>query len=157
MNKESAELGKLKFKKLIKNSPAAPGGRDIPQIEEIKNKILKLDTGRKIKFIYLFGSQAGGKSNPLSDIDIAIYYNGKAKERFEFRIKTLGNLPDKVDLQIFQDLPLAVKREIIGGKVLYWRDYGFLFDTAMAVLREFGYFEKYYNEYFETLDEKALT
>ena len=40
---------------------------------------------------------------------------------------------------------------------LCWNVLGFLFDTAMAVLREFGYFEKYYNEYFETLDEKALT
>jgi uncharacterized protein len=124
---------------------------------EIKQKILELDDKKKIKFIYLFGSMANGKNTPLSDIDIAIYYQGTAKERFKFRMKVSGNLSDKIDLQIFQDLPLTVKKEVLRGKIIYYDDYQFLFNTVMDVIKEFNQFEKYYNQYFTMLEKRAIT
>ncbi|PIN74239.1 nucleotidyltransferase [Candidatus Woesearchaeota archaeon CG10_big_fil_rev_8_21_14_0_10_45_16] len=119
--------------------------------DKIKAKILSLDRS-KIRFVILFGSAAKGTDGPLSDTDIAVYYEGNPKERFTFRIKVLGHLPDKVDLHIFQDLPLAVQNEVIKGKVLYYDNYQFVFDEFMKVIKSFSSFEKYYNEYFAAME-----
>ncbi len=125
------------------------------KIEVIKHKILQLDKDKKIKFIILFGSHDKNERTPLSDIDIAVFYDGPSKKRFSFRIKASGNLPKKVDVQIFQDLPLYIQKEVLKGKVLYSQDFQFTFDQFMKVIREFGSFEKYYREYIFNLQEEA--
>jgi len=122
---------------------------------EIKQKILSLDREKRIRFVFLYGSVAQKKNTPLSDIDIAVYYEGSPAERFAFRKKALGNLPDKVDLQIFQDLPLIVQKEALAGRVLYCADEEFMISEGIKVVREFGSFEKYYNIYIENLREEA--
>ncbi len=119
--------------------------------KKIKEIILKLDKKKAVKFMILFGSTAKKMNNPLSDIDIAVFYDGDTNERFKFRIKASGNLPDKVDLQIFQDLPTVVQNEILTGKLIYYDNFQFMFDEYMKVIREFNYFEKYYNEYLNEL------
>ncbi|MEW5896106.1 MAG: nucleotidyltransferase domain-containing protein [Nanoarchaeota archaeon] len=127
-------------------------------LRKVKEKLLKLDKQlnkhQKIKFIFLYGSKAELRDTPLSDIDIAVYYEGNEEERFQFRMKALGELPNKADLQIFQDLPLIVKKEIIGGKVLYYLNYRFLFEQCMKEIKEFNTFEKYYNEYLNELKKE---
>lgn len=122
----------------------------------LKKKILTLDQEKKIRFIFLFGSVAEKRNTPRSDIDIAIYYNGSALERFNFRKKILGSLPDKVDVQIFQDLPLTVQKEVIQGKVLYCDDQEFMISECINIVREFSSFEKYYNIYVDALKEEAV-
>lgn len=124
-------------------------------INTIKNKILELDQHRKIKFIFIFGSVAENKSTPLSDVDIALYYAGSAAERFDFRRKALGSLPDQVDLQIFQDLPLTVQKEVINGRVLYCDDREFMISECIKVVREFSSFEKYYQHYLNPLMDEV--
>lgn len=122
----------------------------------IKRKILTLDQEKKIRFIFLFGSVAEHKNTPLSDIDIAIYYDGSPTQRFNFRKKMLGSLPDKVDVQIFQDLPLIVQQEVIKGKAIYSDDTEFMISECIKVVREFSSFEKYYNIYIDALKEEAV-
>ena len=122
-------------------------------INKIKNIILKADRKHAVKFIILFGSVAQGTHTPLSDIDIAVYYQGTSQERFDFRIKVA--LPDKVDLQVFQDLPLAVQKEVIAGKVVYYQNFQFIFDQFMRVIKDYGFFEKYYEEYLSSLRKGA--
>ena len=115
-----------------------------------------LDLGKKrIKFIILFGSNSIGKATPLSDLDLAVYYEGDAKERFKFRVKALGELPAKIDLQIFQDLPLTVQKEVIKGKILFYEDYDLIFEEFMKVIKEYNSFEKYYLEYINHLKEEV--
>lgn len=116
-------------------------------IEKIKQKLLDLDKKKKIKFIVLFGSYASGKQGPFSDIDIAVYYDAPEKERFKFLIS--ADLPDNVDLKIFQDLPILIQKEVILGKVIYYKDYDLTFNEFMKVIKEFSTFEKYYNEYYQ--------
>ncbi len=120
-------------------------------VTTIIQKIVGLDTHKKVRFIILYGSLAQGTATPLSDIDLAVCYEGSDKERFTFRIKVLGELPDNIDLHVFQDVPLLVQNEIIAGKVLYYTDFQFLFDQCMKTIKEFNTFEKYYNEYFMVL------
>lgn len=125
------------------------------EIKKIKPTLLKLDNKNKIKFIVLFGSVAQGTSNQLSDIDAAVFYQGNAEERFKFRVQAAGELPDKVDVQIFQDLPLMVKKEVLAGKPLYYTDFQFIFDEFMKVIKEYNTFEKYYKEYLSSLREEV--
>ena len=123
-------------------------------MKEIINQILKNDVEKRIKFIILYGSQANGNPTPMSDIDLAIYYEGDKKERFNFRIKTAGLLNKKYDVQIFQDLPLQVKKEVIKGKILHQKNYDFFFDTVMQVIREYEFFRKYLDMYYENLQNE---
>ena len=123
--------------------------------KKLIDTVLKLDSKKKVDFIILFGSTVKNKNNKLSDIDLAVYFVGTDKERFNFRKLALGELPDKVDLQIFQDLPLTVKKEVITGKVLFYRNYQFVFNEFMKVIKDFNTFEKYYDQYFNQLKDEA--
>lgn len=125
------------------------------ELKLIKQKLLELDKQKKIKFIIFFGSASKGKSTPLSDIDVAVFYDGNSNERFNFRLKACGYLCNKVDVQIFQDLPLVIRKEALNGRILYFKNYQFVFDKAMEIIKEFSTFEKYYNEYFKNLEETA--
>ena len=44
-------------------------------INEAKRFIVNINKKYKIKFAYIFGSQATGKATENSDVDIAIYFN----------------------------------------------------------------------------------
>lgn len=110
-------------------------------------RIKKLDRENKIQFIILYGSLAEGKLTKLSDIDLAIGYEGDKKERFNFRIKVLGELGDEFDVQIFQDLPLYIKMEVLRGKVIYAKDMKLLNELALETIGEFEFFKPHFLDY----------
>ena len=110
------------------------------------DKIKKIG-GEKIKFIILFGSFAEGKQTPLSDIDLAVYYDGSKEERFKFRIEILGNVNNKFDIQIFQDLPLYVRKEVLKGKILYDGESRFLYEVERRTYQDFDDFKNRFYDY----------
>ncbi|EKE06377.1 MAG: hypothetical protein ACD_19C00015G0009 [uncultured bacterium] len=59
--------------------------------EKIEKYLASLDG---IDVAYLFGSQSNGKSNLLSDIDIAVLFKDKfsLEERFDRKLKIMGDL-----------------------------------------------------------------
>ena len=119
------------------------GKNGLNNVVELIKKIGK----KKIKFIILYGSYAEGKQTPLSDIDIAVYYDGSKKERFKFRMLILGKVNDKYDIQTFQDLPLYVKKEIMKGKILYTKDNRYIYDLNYQINKEFENFKYRYYDY----------
>lgn len=120
------------------------------KLTQIRDMLLRLDTHHKIRFILLFGSVAKKTNTKLSDIDIAVFYEGNARERVEFRIKACGALPDMVDVQIFQDLPLYVQTEVLAGQLLYCTNRKKLMDTAFKVIADYEDFEPIYQHYINT-------
>jgi uncharacterized protein len=121
-------------------------------------KVLRNLGKEKVKFIVLFGSHAAGKSTPLSDKDIAVYYDGTENQRFRFRMFASGHLPENIDLQIFQDLPVYVRSAVLHGKMLYHDDFQFVFNQYIKTIREFGYYKKHYDRYITELgDEMGVT
>ena len=121
-------------------------------VSSIVNLIKKIG-GEKIKFVILYGSTVEGKQTPLSDVDIAVYYEGSKKERFKFRMEVLGSVNDKFDIQTFQDLPLYIRKEIIShGKILYQKSHSEIFDIFIKTIKSFGDFKPRLDIYYSGLE-----
>ncbi len=122
-----------------------------PDVSDVITKIKDIG-GDRIKFIVLYGSAAKGKTTDLSDIDIAVFYSGDKRERFQFRVKILGRIGNKFDIQTYQDLPLYIQNEILsGGEVLYFSDYTEIFNTFMKTIREFDDFKPRLELYYSSM------
>ena len=95
-----------------------------------------------VRFVILYGSVAEGRARAESDIDLAVYYDGERDEAARFRFAVLSELADdRYDIQIFSNLPLYVRTEVLRGKVLYCPDERFLYDVAYRTIREFDDFK----------------
>lgn len=82
--------------------------------------------------LYLFGSQATGKTTKLSDYDFAVQINESIKpsQYFNVQLELINTITDvlhtdKIDVLIINDIrvPLSLKFRIIkDGKILYCKD-----------------------------------
>jgi predicted nucleotidyltransferase len=96
----------------------------------LKVQLAGIFEGRKAIFAYLFGSQAKGDAGPLSDIDIAVYFDEgmRQDERFDLRLEVWGELTDlfktdDVDLVVLNDAPpLLAHRILRDGLLLFCAD-----------------------------------
>jgi uncharacterized protein len=114
--------------------------------DEVVEKIKKFG-GENVKFIILYGSQSTNNQTPMSDTDIAVYYDAGKEQRFKFRMKILGRVDDHYDIQIFQDLPLYIKKDVIKGNILYTSDKRLIHDISRKTYREFDDFKKRFYDY----------
>jgi len=122
------------------------------EIKKAVNKIKRIDTENKVEFIVLYGSSVKEKYGELSDIDLAIYYHGNEEERFRFRIRVLGRLSNRFDIQMFQNLPLYIRKDIVSsGKPLYYKDYEMIFDEYLRTIKGYEDFEKHLDYYYSSL------
>src|SRR3989344_2784468 len=73
--------------------------------------ILNSEFKDNIRAILLFGSFADNSFIFRSDIDICVVFNKdlSLKEATKFRIRALGQLPEKMDIQVFNILPQKIK------------------------------------------------
>ena len=110
-------------------------------MEKLK-KMLDFD---RVSFVILFGSQASGKANNMSDYDFAVYYHGDENQRYRFKLS--ANFDQKYDVKIFQDIPLFIRKEVLRGEVIYAKDLSFVSDIAYETIKEFEHFKKYYYDY----------
>ncbi len=112
---------------------------------EIMKVLRKAGNFSRLKFAYIYGSAAEGKAGRLSDIDVCLYYgmkDGDAMRRLLYKIK--GMLPDRYDVQMFQLLPIVVRKEIFRGELIYCRDKAVVYDLAFGTFREYEDFEPRY-------------
>lgn len=120
-------------------------------IETIKNT----EGFENVRFIILYGSAAAGQMRKDSDIDLCIYYEGSAEEYSRFRFKALSELFDEAyDIQIYQQLPLYVRREVLKGEVVYCRDRRFLYERAIDTIKNF---EAFKHRFYDYIGERAIT
>jgi predicted nucleotidyltransferase len=112
-------------------------------------RIDSLDDFEKVEFVIQYGSSVNGMMTKDSDIDLAIYYDGKDdSELSQYRFKLLSNLFDDIyDIQIFQQLPLYIRTEVLKGNAIYCKDRIFLYDVARQTIEEFDAFKHRYYDY----------
>lgn len=117
-------------------------------IEGFLNKMEEFSFYPKIEFIILYGSQLSNYNYEDSDIDLCLYIdNKKEKELSEIRLNILKKINDKLDIQMFQLLPLYVQNEVLKGKVIYVRDENLLYKIVYKVIEEFEDFYPFYSDY----------
>lgn len=114
-----------------------------------------LESEPDIVFAYLFGSVAKGRSGPLSDVDVAVYFSpaGNARSRFDRRLQLMSKLGkalqrNDVDVVPMQDAPLDLAFEILAdGKLIFSKDDGQKADFIFETLRR--YHDEAYRRKFE--------
>lgn len=88
-------------------------------INQSKETILE-NFPSQIKQIILFGSHARKENNKISDIDLCIKLKKTKLNPTKIQARLSGQLPKKVDIQIFSKLPTKIQRTIIKeGKIIY--------------------------------------
>jgi hypothetical protein len=115
-------------------------------MQEILQKLPRaLESESDIAFAYLFGSVAKGRSGPLSDVDVAVYFHpaGDSRSRFKRRLQLMSKLGkalqrDDVEVVPLQDAPLDLAFEILAyGKLLFSKDDGQKADFIFETLRKY--------------------
>ena len=79
---------------------------------------------KRIKEIWLFGSMVKNEMTYRSDVDVvALFDKINLTEATKFRIRIIGRVHDKIDIQVFSALPDKIKKSILKShKVLYKRN-----------------------------------
>lgn len=127
-------------------------GEEEPQgvAEEVKEDLLphleEIGRFEDLVAVWLFGSQATDEARPSSDVDVACYYDLPKAELAEISVRLAGRLPDRYDAEVFQLLPLAVRKEVLGGELLWARDKGRVYDVAIETLRDWSWYAPLYEE-----------
>ncbi len=84
-------------------------------MDEISGVVEAIKAEKGVEAIYLFGSHAAGKAKPYSDIDICVV-TGRSARKGSIR----SHSSEKIDTNIFWDLPLNIRYRVIKeGKLLY--------------------------------------
>ena len=112
-------------------------------IERAINIIFKYELKDNIKAILLFGSFADNRFTNRSDIDICVIFKRdlSLKEATKFRIRISGELPDKVDIQVFNILPFKVKKDIARNHKILYRSIDFdNINFSIRYLKDDDYF-----------------
>ncbi|MBL7050539.1 nucleotidyltransferase domain-containing protein [Candidatus Woesearchaeota archaeon] len=122
-------------------------------INESVNIIMKDTLSQEISAILLFGSQIDKTHTLRSDIDICIVFKKQLslKELTLFRKRVLGKLNSRVDIQIFNLLPLNIKKTLSDKNKILFKNKQFKQDIFISTTWK-KYFEhkshikNYFNE-----------
>ncbi len=123
-------------------------------INDAIGRILALEGGESIEFIFLYGSVALYKAHKGSDVDLCIGFNGNDDDAFTFIQKTMAAVDtDRFDIKLFRQLPLYIKIEVFKGKLLHSRDESQAYELAYGTIREY---EESQSGYFDYIHEEAI-
>jgi predicted nucleotidyltransferase len=102
--------------------------------------------------VMLFGSVARGEPSAQSDIDICLVLYPKRWDLEELAHKRWNYLRFDLDIKIFQQLPLYVRRRVLKeGIVLLVKDEDQLYELAFRTAKEFEDFKHTYRDYLEAI------
>lgn len=119
------------------------------EIEKIVGELLKrIKKDKEVIAVIVFGSFLTQKN--YNDIDVCLVLDKiySKSSMFDKRLKYLGISKKEVDIQIFQQLPLYLRIEILKhGKVIFCKDTKKLYEIALATIKEFESFKAKYKDY----------
>ncbi len=102
--------------------------------------------------VMLFGSVARGESSVQSDVDICLVLYPKRWQLEELARKRWEYLCFDLDIKIFQQLPLYLRRRVLKeGIVLLVKDEDQLYELAFRTAKEFEDFKHIYRDYLEAI------
>jgi len=115
---------------------------------ELEKIVEKAKRDEDVLAVMLFGSYIKQSFRPSGDIDVCLILRPKrfsnlfmSKKKLEY----LALVPNKYDIQIFQQLPVFIRARILKeGKLLLNKNYDEMFKVARDAIREFDLFKKHY-------------
>jgi len=123
---------------------------------EIEKLLTKVRQDTEVLAVLIFGSAARQEQSPLSDVDICLVMMPRANlfEPAALNNKRLEYLKDfPLDMQIFQQLPLYVRRRVLReGEILFTRDESLLYELAFRTAQAFEDFRHIYYEYLREVE-----
>lgn len=121
----------------------------MPAAADMKRLLRLAERDPDVLAVLLFGSQARREPGPTSDVDVCVVLNTATFDAVTLSQKKLDYASAvDLDVQIFQQLPLYVRRRILKeGRVLLVRDEDALYDLAFQTARAFGAFRRIYESY----------
>lgn len=112
--------------------------------EDLRPRLEAIGSFEHLVAVWLFGSQANGEAIEGSDIDIACYYDLPTEQLGTVSVRLAGRLPERYDAEVFQLLPLPVRKQVLGGELLWTRDIDTVYDVAIETLKAWAWFEPQY-------------
>jgi predicted nucleotidyltransferase len=114
-------------------------------IEEYAQQLEHLFATHGVVLAYLFGSQAEGKTGPLSDVDVAVLLGPQVGRGrwFNVQLDLIGELMslfhrNDVDVVILNQATPVIAHEVVrSGQVLYEAEPGTRVDFEIAALRRY--------------------
>ena len=106
---------------------------------------------QEVLAVILFGSRARGEATAESDVDVCLVLESRNDDPLRLSRKKLEYLRfEGLDVQVFQQLPLYVRRRVMGeGKVRFVRDEERLYELAFRTAQAFEDFKHHYYDYLE--------
>ncbi|MBS3084474.1 nucleotidyltransferase domain-containing protein [Candidatus Pacearchaeota archaeon] len=122
-------------------------------MKEITSKIIKeAEKDKEVLAVALFGSYA--RKEDYRDIDIALVLKEKKsnKEMSKIKLKYASKFDSKLDIHIFEQLPVYIKIRILKeGKFILIKDEDKMYEIAFETIKEFGFYKKIYDSYLENV------
>jgi len=124
--------------------------------EEMLEKLLtRVRQDEDVLAVFLFGSVVREEQTHFSDIDLCLVLAPKPVpfEPVALSRKRLDYLKDfSFDIQIFQQLPIYVRRKVLKeGRLLFVRDEARLYELAFRTAQAFEDFRPIYLSYLEEI------
>jgi len=120
--------------------------------QQLELLLKKVQQDSDVLAVMLFGSVARGESSAQSDVDICLVLYPKRWQLEELARKRWEYLRFDLDIKIFQQLPLYVRRRVLKeGIVLLVKDEDQLYELAFRTAKEFEDFKHIYRDYLEAI------
>jgi hypothetical protein len=104
----------------------------------------------------VFGSVCRGEKTKTSDVDVCLILSPHFLNtgHLAFSRKKLEYLNDfSLDVQVFQALPLYIRKRVLGeGRLLFVRDEDQLYDLAIRTAKEYEDFKHIYHDYLREVE-----
>ncbi|MEJ7615301.1 MAG: nucleotidyltransferase domain-containing protein [Candidatus Fervidibacter sacchari] len=120
--------------------------------QQLELLLKKVQQDSDVLAVMLFGSVARGESSAQSDVDICLVLYPKRWQLEELARKRWEYFRFDLDIKIFQQLPLYVRRRVLKeGIVLLVKDEDQLYELAFRTAKEFEDFKHIYRDYLEAI------
>ena len=122
------------------------------EAKQVERLLKEAQQDSDVLAVMLFGSVARGESSAQSDVDICLVLYPKRWQLEELARKRWEYLRFDLDIKIFQQLPLYVRRRVLKeGVVLLVKDEDQLYELAFRTAKEFEHFKHIYRDYLEAI------
>ncbi len=116
--------------------------------QKLEGYIDQLKDDPDILAMIVYGSV--NKSNTYNDIDIALI-GFPEKIPLIDELKYMVGTFEEFDIHFLHKLPVYIQKDVIKGKLLFYKDYQIIFDIFINIIREWDDFHNRYELFLEVI------